>query len=71
MLSYAWGTDTVMTAKFNPAETNLIACTSMDRGVFIYDMRGKTTLQKTTLMNKSACLAWNPMEPINLTVGNN
>jgi WD repeat and SOF domain-containing protein 1 len=70
MQQFDWGSDTVMTARFNPVETNLIACTSMDRGVFIYDIRGKTCLQKTVLMNKSACLAWNPMEPVNLTVGN-
>lgn len=70
MQQFEWGSDTTIVAKFNPAESNLIACTSMDRGIFIYDMRGRTTLQKTVLMNKSSCLSWNPMEPINFTVGN-
>lgn len=56
--------------KFNPVETNLILCTSMDRGIYIYDIRGKTPLQKTTLMNKSATICWNPQEPFNFTAGN-
>jgi WD repeat and SOF domain-containing protein 1 len=65
-----WGIDTVTKVKFNPVDSNLIACTSMDRGVYIYDIRGKAGLKKTVLMNKSGCVAWNPQEPINFTVGN-
>lgn len=56
--------------KFNPVDTNLIACTSMDRGVYIYDIRGKTGLKKAIMLNKASCIAWNPQEPINFTVGN-
>lgn len=65
-----WGIDTVSRVKFNPVDTNLIACTSMDRGVYIYDIRGKAGLKKTIMLNKASCLAWNPQEPINFTVGN-
>ena len=65
-----WGIDTVSKVKFNPVDTNLIACTSMDRGVYIYDIRGKAGLKKTIMLNKASCLAWNPQEPINFTVGN-
>jgi len=43
MQMFDWGSDTVNCVKFNPVETQLIACCSMDRGVFIYDMRAKTT----------------------------
>jgi len=68
--SWNWGIDTVSRVKFNPVEQNVIACTSMDRGIFIYDIRGKTPLQKSVLMNKSSALAWNPQEPFNFTVGN-
>jgi len=64
-----WGIDTVTKVKFNPVETNLIACTSMDRGVYIYDIRGKAGLKKTIMMNKCSCVAWNPQEPFNFTVG--
>ena len=65
-----WGIDTVTKVKFNPVDENLIACTSMDRGVYIYDIRGKAGLKKTIMLNKASCLAWNPQEPINFTVGN-
>ncbi len=58
--NYDWGIDTVSKVKFNPVDTNLIACTSMDRGVYIYDIRGKTGLKKTVMLNKASCIAWNP-----------
>lgn len=67
---YDWGIDTVTKCKFNPADSNLIACTSMDRGIYIYDIRGKEALKKTIMLNKASCIAWNPQEPINFTVGN-
>lgn len=67
---YDWGIDTVTKCKFNPVDSNLIACTAMDRGVYIYDIRGKEALTKTIMLNKASCLAWNPQEPINFTVGN-
>lgn len=68
--SWNWGIDTVSKVKFNPTEANLIACTSMDRGIYLYDIRGKTALQKTVLLNKSSAICWNPQEPFNFTVGN-
>jgi WD repeat and SOF domain-containing protein 1 len=68
--TWNWGVDTVSKVKFNPVETNIIACTSMDRGIYLYDIRGKTPLQKTVLLNKSSALCWNPQEPFNFTVGN-
>jgi WD repeat and SOF domain-containing protein 1 len=68
--TFDWGMDTVTRVKFNPVEANLIACTSMDRGIFVHDIRGRTSLVKTTLLNKSSAIAWNPQEPFNFTVGN-
>jgi DDB1- and CUL4-associated factor 13 len=68
--TWSWGVDTVSKVRFNPVETNLIACTAMDRGIYLYDVRGKTPLQKTVLLNKSSALCWNPQEPFNFTVGN-
>jgi WD repeat and SOF domain-containing protein 1 len=73
-----WGDDSVNIVKYNPAEANLLAHTSSDRGIGLYDLRmnvkgGATNaggLQKTTLGMKSNCLEWNPMEPFNFTVGN-
>lgn len=69
-LNCDWGIDTVSRVKFNPVDTNILVCTSMDRGVYIYDIRGKTGLKKTIMLNKAACVCWNPQEPINFTVGN-
>lgn len=69
-LNCDWGIDTVTKVKFNPVDSNILVCTSMDRGVYIYDIRGKTGLKKTIMLNKSSCVSWNPQEPINFTVGN-
>lgn len=68
--TFEWGIDTVTKVKFNPVETDLIGCLSMDRGVYIYDIRGKSALSKTIMMNKSSAFAWNPQEPFNFVVGN-
>ena len=66
---FEWGTDTIIKAKFNPSEHNLICATALDRSIQIFDIRGQTAINKITLPNKSTCLAWNPTEPINFTVG--
>lgn len=41
-----------------------------DRSIILYDLRAETPVQKVTLPNKSMCIAFNPLEPINFTVGN-
>lgn len=66
---FEWGADSVMRLRFNPSEVNLIASTGIDRSVVLYDLRGNTPLKKIMMQNKAQCLAWNPMEPINFTVG--
>jgi len=68
--TYEWGTDSVLKVKFNPSEQNLIGAVGIDRSIVLYDIRAATPLKKTILQNKSMCFAWNPMEPINFTVGN-
>lgn len=45
-------------------------CTSMDRSIFVIDLRARKEIIKTTLMNKFSCCAWNPREPFNLIAGN-
>lgn len=67
---FEWGTDTVIKLKSCPSEPHLVLCSSMDRGVFLHDLRLDSNLRKTTLINKSSALCWNPQEPINFTVGN-
>jgi len=68
--TYDWGIDSILKVKFNPAEPNLVGCVGLDRSITLYDIRGQTPIRKNALTNKSMTLAWNPMEPINFTVGN-
>jgi len=56
--------------RFNPSQQNLIAATSMDRSIILYDINGNTPLKKMYLKNKSSCICWNPHEPLNFVVGN-
>ncbi|KAL9186394.1 hypothetical protein ACHAXT_005632 [Thalassiosira profunda] len=66
-----WGSDdTVTTVRYNPAETDLIAHCSNDRGIGLHDTRTASALQKTIMGMRSNCLEWNPMEPYNFVVGN-
>lgn len=66
-----WGSDdTVTTVRYNPAESNLIAHCSNDRGIGLHDTRTSSALQKTIMSMKSNCLEWNPMEPYMFVVGN-
>ena len=64
------GDDTVTTVRYNPAERDLLAHCSNDRGVGLHDTRAASALQKTVLSMKSNCLEWNPMEPYMFVVGN-
>eukprot|EP01017_Pseudomicrothorax_dubius_P032225 TRINITY_DN4196_c0_g2_i7.p1 TRINITY_DN4196_c0_g2~~TRINITY_DN4196_c0_g2_i7.p1 ORF type:complete len:290 (+),score=44.65 TRINITY_DN4196_c0_g2_i7:37-906(+) len=68
--TFEWGIDSVLKARFNPTEFNILASVGMDRSVCLYDIRGGNPLIKTMLQNKSTCLCWNPQEPLNFTVGN-
>ncbi|KAL7507298.1 hypothetical protein ACHAXN_004488 [Cyclotella atomus] len=69
--SNLWGSDdTVTTVRYNPAESNLIAHCSNDRGIGLHDTRTASALAKTILGMKSNCLEWNPMEPYMFVVGN-
>ena len=56
--------------KLNPVEKDLLLATSMDRNIFVADLRDKTKISRTQLVNKFACGAWNPQEPFNLIAGN-
>lgn len=66
-----WGSDdTVTTVRYNPAEADLIAHCSNDRGIGLHDTRTSSALQKTIMAMKCNCLEWNPMEPYMFAVGN-
>jgi DDB1- and CUL4-associated factor 13 len=66
-----WNSDDTVTAvRYNPAECNLLAHCSADRGVGLHDTRAHKALQKTVLRMRSNDLQWNPMEPMNFVVAN-
>lgn len=66
-----WGSDdTVNVARYNPAEPDLLAVCTADRGIGLFDTRLSSPLKKTVLSMRSNCLEWNPMEPMNFVVGN-
>jgi len=62
--------DTITTVRFNPAESNLLACCSADRGIGLFDTRVGSALRKTVLRMRTNDLQWNPMEPMNFVVAN-
>ena len=64
-----WGSDdTVNHVRYNPAERGLIAHTSADRGLGLFDVRSQSALHKIILAMRANALEWNPMEPMNLAV---
>lgn len=44
--TFSWGSDTVITVKFNPVELDILASTATDRSVALYDLRGGTPIRK-------------------------
>ncbi|KAH9792276.1 DDB1- and CUL4-associated factor 13 [Citrus sinensis] len=44
--SFQWGTDTVISVRFNPAEPNVLATTASDRSITLYDLRMSSPARK-------------------------
>ena len=68
--SYKWGSDSILSIKFNPAEASLLVSTCADRGVCLYDLRASVPMRKFILPMKSNKVAWNPREPFNFVLAN-
>lgn len=68
--SFEWGVDTSISVRFNPGEPNLLATSSRDRSITIYDLRSSTPVRKFIMKTKTNSIAWNPMEPMNFTAAN-
>ncbi|KAH9743827.1 DDB1- and CUL4-associated factor 13 [Citrus sinensis] len=68
--SFQWGTDTVISVRFNPAESNVLATTASDRSITLYDLRMSSPARKVIMRTKSNSISWNPMEPMNFTAAN-
>lgn len=63
-----WGTDTVDSVAFNPAEVCLLGSVTSDRHIVLHDVRAGSSLRKVTMTMRLNAFAWNPMEPLNFTV---
>jgi WD repeat and SOF domain-containing protein 1 len=68
--SFSWGSDTVISVRFNPGEPNLLATSASDRSIAIYDLRMSSPARKVIMQTKTNSIAWNPMEPLNFTAAN-
>lgn len=65
---YSYQTENLLRAKFNPAEPGLLASTTSERGIILYDIRAASILRKVQMSMVSNDIAWNPREPMNFTV---
>ena len=45
----SWGSDTVTSVRFNPAEADLLASAGSDRSVALYDLRSSTPIRKIVM----------------------
>ncbi|KAH7536760.1 hypothetical protein FEM48_Zijuj03G0020700 [Ziziphus jujuba var. spinosa] len=68
--SFEWGTDTVISVRFNPGEPNVLATTATDRSITLYDLRMSSEVTKLIMRTRNNSISWNPMEPINFTAAN-
>ena len=68
--SFEWGCEGVVSLKYNPAETSLLAATTRDNGILLFDVRAGSAVKKLVLKMRSNAIAWNPREPQNFTVAN-
>jgi len=68
--SFSWGTESVYTVRFNPAEPDVFATAGSDRSIALYDLRMGGIMRKLVLQNKTNAICWNPMEAFNFTVAN-
>eukprot|EP00258_Populus_trichocarpa_P015691 XP_006372746.1 DDB1- and CUL4-associated factor 13 [Populus trichocarpa] len=68
--SFKWGTDSVISVRFNPGEPNLLVTSASDRSIMLYDLRVSSPARKLIMRTKTNSISWNPMEPMNFTAAN-
>ncbi|PRQ24028.1 putative transcription factor WD40-like family [Rosa chinensis] len=68
--SLEWGTDTVISVRFNPGQPDLLATSASDRSIALYDLRMGKPTAKLIMATKTNSICWNPMEPFNFTAAN-
>jgi len=65
---FSWGSETITSVRFNPAESDLFCSTGSDRSIVLYDLRSSTPIRKLIMQTRLNASSWNPMEPFNFTV---
>lgn len=65
VLKWPTATDTITTVAFSPVETSVLASTSTDRSIVLYDLRTSTPVTRTVLQFASNRISWSPMEAFN------
>ncbi|KAH7445269.1 hypothetical protein KP509_02G115500 [Ceratopteris richardii] len=68
--SFTWGSDTVISVRFNPAEPEIFSTSGSDRSIVLYDLRMGTPLRKLIMQTRTNAIAWNPREAFNFTCAN-
>jgi WD repeat and SOF domain-containing protein 1 len=68
--SFAWGADSIYTVKYSPVEVDLLASSSSDCNIVLYDVRNRSPLKKIVLNMTTNAICWNPMEAFNFTIAN-
>lgn len=68
--SFAWGADSIYTVKYSPVEVDLLASSSSDCNIVLYDVRNRTPLKKVVMNMSTNAICWNPMEAFNFTIAN-
>ena len=68
--SYEWGCEGIISIKYNPAETEILAATARDNSISLFDVRANSPLKRLVLKMRSNALCWNPREPHMFTVAN-
>ncbi|CAN1827469.1 DDB1- and CUL4-associated factor 13 [Linum perenne] len=53
--TFEWGTDTVISVRFNPAEPNVMATSASDRSIALYDLRMSTPVRKIIMQANEDC----------------
>ena len=68
--TFTWGSDTVLSVRFNPAEADIFSTCGSDRSIALYDLRISTPVRKLVMQTRCNALSWNPMEAFNFVAAN-
>lgn len=68
--SFNWGDETINVCIYNRASPHLVLCCMRDRAICLYDSRTHQAANKLYLTNRTNCVSWNPMRPMEFAAAN-